>query len=186
MFATAAPAIGTSTGLIEWESTYPAGQTYEISYSGDGGTTWQRLGTTTNLYFTPPNWTTALTEQALINVAAYRGVGDRSDAPFAVRTALRVTSPQAGETLTAGRSVDITWATQLSTGLTYGAEVSYDGGQTWTAIITPDTATSRITWTVAGPATTHARIRVAAKGGLPPANTIATAVSEADFTIVVP
>jgi hypothetical protein len=172
-----APTYGTSTGLIRWESTYPSTQSFDINYSGDGGATWQRLGTTAGTSFTPTMWTAPLTEQALISVTPRGGAGDTSDAPFHLRKPLQVTYPNGGETLTTGRTIGITYSSQLSATTGNAAEISYDSGVTWSPLINSQVSgTTSLEWTVSGPATTRARVRVTVSGS-------AVDESDADFTI---
>jgi hypothetical protein len=75
----------------------------------------------------------------------------------------RVTSPNGGEYLVAGQSVDITWNAPVSGPTpTYSVWLSTDDGNGMLQLATGLSGTSHA-WTVSGPATTQARIAVFAE-----------------------
>ena len=85
-------------------------------------------------------------------------LGDMSD-PICT-----VTSPDGGEALAVGAHVDLTWsAADPLVGVTgVDIELSRDQGATWSAIATGIANTGSLAWTVTGPATDHALLRVTA------------------------
>lgn len=88
-----------------------------------------------------------------------------------------VTSPNGGETLTAGNVANITW-TSVGSFSTVNIDYSINGGSTWTAIVAGTANDGTHAWTVPSSATTQGRVRVS--GGT------ATDQSNANFTISVP
>jgi hypothetical protein len=91
--------------------------------------------------------------------------------------AITVTSPNGGETLTAGDSETITWT--WSGGFsTVNIDYSTNGGSSWTNIASGTANDGAYAWTVPAAATTQGRVRVS--GGT------ATDMSNANFTIEVP
>ena len=90
---------------------------------------------------------------------------------------ITVTSPNGGETLTAGTTATITWTWSGSIS-TVNIDYSTNGGSTWTSIVTGTANDGSHSWTVPSTATTQGRVRVS--GGT------ATDMSNANFTISVP
>ena len=86
-------------------------------------------------------------------------LGDLSDPTCAV------TAPDGGEVLMEGTIADLTWsAADLYFGVTgVDVEISRDDGVTWSALATGIANTGSMAWTVTGPATTTARLRVTAR-----------------------
>jgi serine protease len=138
-----------------------------------------------------PSWTPSqirtqllTTAQDVVNVESgagwdrYAGYG-MVDAAAAVGGAppadqITVTSPNGGETLTAGSVATITWTWTGSFG-TVNIDYSTNGGSTWTAIATGTANDGSQAWTVPSTATTQGRVRIS--GGT------ATDMSNANFTI---
>jgi subtilisin family serine protease len=87
-----------------------------------------------------------------------------------------VTSPNGGETLTAGSVATITWTWSGSFG-TVNIDYSTNGGSSWTSIVSGTANDGSHAWTVPSTATTQGRVRVS--GGT------ATDMSNANFTISV-
>jgi hypothetical protein len=161
-----------SSQRVEWQTTYGSTQEYIVTYSADGGATWSQVAAAQGTIgsFTVP---TTPSSRALINVTARGATGDTSDATFRVVSKVTLTSPNGGETLTAGTPVDITFTTFGQVSTPFSAEVSYDSGITWITTRTTPVA-GNLRWMVSGPATTHARLRVRSDG---------IDESDADFTI---
>ncbi len=90
---------------------------------------------------------------------------------------LRVTAPNGGETWDIGSSQSITWSAANVAG-SIRIEISRDGGQSYATLIDSTANDGSESWSVAGPATSQARIRVrgVTNGQLVDA-------SDADFTI---
>jgi len=108
-----------------------------------------------------------------------------------LQPAIRLDSPNGGETLTVGTATTIHWSTGaldhitslVQSGTVFTADVSYDGGTTWVPTGL-QSSTDTMTWTVSGPAIvgsspiTRARVRVRT------VQESAADQSDADFTIV--
>ena len=96
-----------------------------------------------------------------------------------------VTSPDGGEALAVGASVDLTWsAADPLIGVTgVDVELSRDDGATWSPIATGTANTGSLAWTVTGPATDHALLRVTARDA---ATNRGVDVSNAGWAIVNP
>lgn len=90
---------------------------------------------------------------------------------------ITITSPKGGENWVVGSSQTIIWS---SAGLSGNAtiELSRDGGSIWETIVDSTPIAGNQTWTVIGPATVHARIRVVSIS-----NNNTFGASDADFTI---
>ena len=93
---------------------------------------------------------------------------------------ITVTSPNGGESWTAGSSQNITWSSSNVTG-NVKIEVSRDGGTTWTTAIASTPNDGRQTWVVTGPTTTQARIRITSVSAPTVSDT-----SNTNFTILAP
>jgi len=75
-----------------------------------------------------------------------------------------VTAPTSNVNWTIGSTRSVNWSHNLGTLESVNVEVSRDGGSTWAMLATGKTnnanASGTLAWTVTGPATTTARIRV--------------------------
>jgi len=132
------------------------------------GTFTRNAGTAVNLVASPAsgyhfvNWTGDVGTIADVNDASTTIImrGDCTiTANFASSPSITVTYPNGGENWNIGSIKTITWT---SSGITGGAsiDISRDGGSSWSDIITNAANDGSQSWTVAGPATTQARIRV--------------------------
>jgi hypothetical protein len=74
---------------------------------------------------------------------------------------LTVTAPNTAVVWPIGSTQTITWDSRLPPRSLVDISVSRDGGATWTAVASAVPDTGSYTWTVAGPASAQARIRVA-------------------------
>lgn len=92
--------------------------------------------------------------------------------------ALRVAAPNGGETWPIGTTQTITWTSTALSG-NVNIDLSRDGGTTWTTVATDIPNTGQYNWTVTGPATSRARIRLRS-AAMPSVSD----ASDADFTIV--
>lgn len=147
---------------LQW-SAPSLGGNVRIDLSRDGGATWEVLFATT------PNdgvqsWRVigAATSQALLRVASRTepAVADTSNATFNIPPAsLTVTSPNGGELWTAGSARTVTW-TSTALGGQVDIELSRDGGATFTTVVANTANDGTQGFTVAGPPTTQALIRV--------------------------
>lgn len=178
-----------SNYTIEWSGT---ASHYTLRLSMDNGITWNTIATniTKNFYDwnvpTPPN----NKRKCLIRVIAFdsnnvRIGADRSDSPFTIEV-VKLNSPNGGETLYSGNSIDITWTTNATKKPVLKVILSYtsDGGMTWKTINTLSTNNDdTYTWTVptVSATKTKSRVRVVLKDSA--GNTIGSDASDTWFTI---
>lgn len=87
-------------------------------------------------------------------------ITDQSDGPFSI-TAPTITlgTPNGGQTWLLGSTQTVTWRTVGVTG-NVDIELSLDGGTTWKPLATNTTDDGSEAWTVEGPGSTSAKIRV--------------------------
>ncbi len=175
--------VGASRTIL-WSSANLTGNV-RIDLSRDGGLTWPET-----LFNSIPNtgsqaWTVngppAPAVRMRISSVLVPSVADTTDASFAIaQPAVSIIQPNGGETWRIGAVSAIRWSSQLVTG-NVRILLSRNGGATF-----PDTLFSSTpndtekTWTVTGPPTTQARIRIISLSG-PAEDT-----SDADFVIVQP
>lgn len=159
---------------IQWSATdfadVTSNPTVKIELSRDGGLSWSTLFAST------PNdgeelWTASglPTDEALIRVTANATpvFTDESDDLFEIRipSTIQVTYPNGGEELVDGSEVAIQWATS-GVVTDVRVELSRNGGSTWETLFpsTPNETNEldkgEVFWTVRGPFTRLARIRV--------------------------
>ncbi len=144
------------------------GQTIDVEISRDGGSTYSSLGSfvTTSAGSGKFPWTVTgpTTSQARVRVswAANASVQAASAANFTVNDRITVTAPNTAVTWTIGSSRSIKFTHNLGAGQLVNLAVSRDGGSTWSPIATSTTTgtSETVGWSVTGPATTSARIRV--------------------------
>jgi len=174
---------------ITWTHNLPAGATVTLDVSRNSGTTWTTIASnvanatsstgTFNWLVTGPS-----TGQGRIRVrqSTSGSVSDMSDVDFSiVNPAVTVTSPNGSGALHIGAVWNITFTDNLGTGAQLKIDVSRDGGATWSSIttLTTTSATSgSYAWTVSGPPTARARIRVSWTD-----NTAVFDQSDVNFTI---
>ncbi|MBL8896480.1 MAG: hypothetical protein JNM84_02580 [Planctomycetes bacterium] len=153
------------TYSITWSSVGNVGAAVDIELSRDGGNSWELLfddSANDGLEVWMP--TGAVTSQAVIRVSdsAAPAVKDTSDASFTLRPGvLRILGPNGGEILDIGGETTITWSTMGSISGSVDLLLSRDGGSNWTPLFlaTPNDG-SEVWSSIAGPATTNARLRV--------------------------
>jgi YVTN family beta-propeller protein/VCBS repeat-containing protein len=161
-----------STRTITWTHNLGTAATVDIAFSPDNGATWVPLAlrvanaTATTGAYTGPLPAT-LTTQGRIRVSWSSDVteSDVSNVAFTLAAPrVTVTAPNTNVIWTVGSVQNITWSHNLGTAESVSIEVSRDGGATWAAIAlaTPNTANTNgaFPWTVSGPITAAARIRV--------------------------
>jgi hypothetical protein len=121
----------------------------------------------------------ALSAAEIQGVAAQTGSGTPAPTPSSPPPAtgsLTVTSPNASVYWAIGTQQPITWTHTLAAGSTSTIELSRDGGATWSLVVSGilnASQTGSYLWTVPGPSTSQARIRVTSSG--------ASDMSNADF-----
>jgi hypothetical protein len=159
-----------------------------IKYSIDNGVTWTTIGTAPaaeGIY----TWLVPETpsETCLVQVTAIDTVldprpSDMSDQVFSIvlpyTGAIRVDSPNGGETFSAGSQYDITWT---STGVNNVIiEYSIDNGSEWISIDTVAAGDGRYTWTVPQISSQTCLVRISGNTpGAPPFD-----VSDSVFSII--
>jgi hypothetical protein len=164
--------VGTSQN-ITWSSANLAAVTLE--YSSDDGatypyvivaatrasTTYSNSDTTTGSYA----WTVPDSISAAVRVKASDArnpaVSDVSDSAFKIRGSLTVTSPNGGESWTAGTTQNVTW---MRVGSIANVKLTYstDGGVTYPNLIiaSTDGAAGSYQWTLPDIVTTAMRVRI--------------------------
>lgn len=161
-----------STRAITWTHNLGAGGTVNIDFSPDNGATWAPITanlpstTATNGSYTGPMPAT-VTTQGLIRVCPTidSTLGDISDAPFTLATpAVTVTAPNTAVTWAVGSTQLIKWNHNLGTADSVKIELARDGIN-YTETIAPSvlnnaSTTGTFNWTVTGPATTTATVRI--------------------------
>jgi phosphodiesterase/alkaline phosphatase D-like protein len=106
--------------------------------------------------------------------------GDDKSFTTAPGPTITVTFPNGGESWAAGTNQPITWTSSGVTG-PVRIHLSRNGGSTWTTIIATTSNDGSQAWSVTGPATTQARIKVVSI-----ANSDVFDISDADFIITGP
>jgi hypothetical protein len=165
---------------ITWTSVGITGNV-KIQISRDGGATWTTvLASTPNdgtqtWKVTGPGATTA--QIKITGATAATASTDTSDANFTIVQSITVTSPNGGESWASGASQTVTWTSVGVTG-SVKIQISRDSGATWATVVAATANDGTHTWTLAGYASTTARIKVSSL------STLATNdMSDADFTI---
>jgi uncharacterized repeat protein (TIGR03803 family)/VCBS repeat-containing protein len=158
---------------VTWTHTLGLGQLVNIDVSTNNGATWSSVATNV------PNTTATsgaatvrmpdtVTTQALVRVSPVSfpvADGDVSNVPFKlVAPLVTVTLPNSNVLWAIGTTPTIMWTHNLGTAESVNLDVSRDGGTTWTAIATDvlnaTNGKGSFVWTVTGPASMEARIRV--------------------------
>jgi len=106
--------------------------------------------------------------------------GDDKSFTTAPGPTIMVTFPNGGESWAAGTNQPITWTSSGVTG-PVRIHLSRNGGSTWTTIIATTSNAGSQAWSVTGPATTQARIKMVSI-----ANSDVFDISDADFIITGP
>ena len=174
-----------SSQTITWTSSGVSGNV-KIDLSTDGGSTYP-----TTLFASTANdgtepWTVAgpasTTARVRIATIADPSIRDSSNANFTIgQPSITVTAPNGGESWPVGSPQTITWSSAGVSG-TVKFDLSTDGGSTFPTTLFAGTANDGTeTWTVTGPASTTARVRIASV-----ADPTIRDSSNANFTMVQP
>jgi hypothetical protein len=173
------PAIGASwaTGTnqsIAWTHNLGANAFVRIELSRNGSASWETIApsvqNTTATTGTFP-WTVAAptTADAFVRVTWIDGgVSDITDAPFSiVAPAVTITAPTTAVNWQSGSTHSITFSHNLGAGQPVDIDLSRDGGSTWTLLktVTTSATSGSFSWTITGPPTSQARIRVRSTTG---------------------
>ncbi len=179
---------------IRWTATDDVGVTaVDVAVSADGGTTFAAVAGCTGLPGSAQSctWTTPgpATTQGRIRVTARDAAGNSGSATSAANftivsgtPSLTITAPNTAVTWPINTAQAITFNHNLGTGATVVIDLSRDGGASWTNInpgfVTTSATTGSYSWTVSGPATTQARVRLTFAG-----TSALTSTSATNFTI---
>jgi hypothetical protein len=169
-----------SNQLITWTGG-SVSDNVKLEWSVNGGVTWIPIYNSTEndgvaVWTVQPPATT----QARIRVSAasHPNLSDSSNANFTIQeNPLTLTSPNGGEVQVRGTNQAITW---MSSGVSGNVRIDYstNGGASWLPIYHKTENDGFALWTVQGPPTTVARIRIASLNDPSRVDT-----SNADFTI---
>jgi hypothetical protein len=178
---------------VRWNAT--GATSFDVALSRNGGTSFTNVagctglpGSATSCIWTPSG---AGTSTARIRVTASRGGGetasDASDANFSIITAapsVTVTSPDTPVSWAVGAIRSITWSHNLGASSFVRIELSRNAGSSWEMLapaVQNTAATSgAFSWTVTGPMTPNALMRISWVDGP------ASDVGNATFAIVAP
>ena len=161
-----------STRTVTWTHNLGTGELVNIDVSVDNGATWSSLASgvasaTATTGSRAVRMPATVTTQALIRVSpvSYPADGDVSNVPFTLAApTVTVTAPNTNVNWSIASARSINWSHNLGTLASVIVEISRDGGSTWTTLASSVTnsgnASGTFSWTVTGPATTTARIRV--------------------------
>ena len=171
-----------SSQTITWTSSGTVGNV-DILYSYNGGSSWNSvIADTANdgsyTWTVPDTPSTNCYVQVLDHADA--NPSDSSDAVFTITTVpatITVTSPNGGESWTAGSSQTITWT---SSGTVGNVDIlySYNGGSSWNSVIADTANDGSYTWTVPDTPSTNCYVQV-----LDHADGIPSDANDAVFTI---
>jgi hypothetical protein len=158
------------THTIAWDHTLGAGQTFDIDLSTDNGATFGvpvARGVPANPTSGSFDWTipgpVSTTARLRVTWTESAAVSRRSGAFRIADPFVRVTAPNANLLWTAGTVRNLTFAHNLGTGQVVDLELSRDGGLTFepiTSFTTTSANSGTFAWTVTGPPTAQARLRV--------------------------
>jgi hypothetical protein len=160
-----------STRSITWSHTLGTSQTVNLDVSRDGGATWSPIATnvanataTTGSYSWVVSAPASTQARVRVSASADPAVGDTSNVNFTINGTVSMTAPTSGVRWAIGTPRTITWNHTLGAGQVFDILLSTDGGTTFPTTIAsgvPGGATSgAYAWTVPGPVTTTARVRV--------------------------
>ena len=176
---------------IEWTSSDVTGNV-RLELSRDGGATWTVIAASTdndgafNWTVTPP-----ATNRARVRVCsvATPSLCDASNGDFRIAAALiTVVTPKAGEKWVIGTTRQIQWTSAGPVGGTVRVELRRSPGAAWETLFANIANDGAQNWTVTGPVTTEARIRVCsiAASSLCDANDGAFRIVTGALTVVTP
>jgi hypothetical protein len=164
-------AIGTPH-VITWNHNLGGHTSVRVELTRNGGASWEVLAptlpnTTASSGTFPWVVTGPATTTALVRVTSLDGPAtDISNVAFSIVTpTITVRSPNTNVTWIIGSTHNVTWSHNLGLAESVRIELTADGGLTWRVVATDIANTTNKTgsfsWTVSGPVTTLARIRIA-------------------------
>jgi len=181
-----------SQHLIEWGAR-PEATTFKLMYSTDNGLTWKLITKTATGDSHLWNVPVTKKKKCRIKIVAYKTVGgslvkvgaDKSDKPFAIE-AVKVLTPNGGETIHSGTSFPIQWTNNIlkKTPDSYAIYLSTDSGVTYKPVYSGAGNPGIYSWT---PSVTKTKTKCRVKVDLKAAGVVVgTDISNADFTISFP
>jgi ELWxxDGT repeat protein len=178
-------AVGSSR-TISWTSNLGPSATVAIYVSRDDGSTWSTLASSapnTGSFAWVVAGPTTNSARVWVRWTASPSVWDRSNVNFTIASpAVAMMAPNTNITWSIGSTHTISWSHNLGTGAVMRIDVSRNGGNTWatvaSAVPSSNDTTGSYIWTVTGPGTAQARIRVVWTP-----NTAVTDRSDTNFTI---
>ena len=153
---------------IQWTASDVGGlAVFDVFFSADGGATLTPIPGCTGLggsartcpWLSPGPAST----DARVQVVARDPSGNSAAAMAAFTIAdpfILVTAPSGSENWGVGSSQNITWSHNLGSATTVRVEISRNGGSTWTVLAASAPNSGTFNWTVSGPTTGAARLRV--------------------------
>lgn len=161
---------------VTWSSNLPASEAVSIELSRDGGASWTLLaGAAANTGSFGWTVTGPPTTAARFRVSSsnHPMASDAGEA-FTIHTpAVTVISPNTSVTWNIGSVHVITWSHNVGAGEPFALELTRDGGSSWSpvgAVTSSGVASGSFNWTVSGPKTRNARLRVTWLGASPVAD----------------
>jgi hypothetical protein len=160
-------AVGSSQNITFNHNLGP-GVPVALELTRDGGATWSPLATvtTTNSANSTFAWVVSgpSTTQARVRATAGSLATDMSDADFTIQFTIAMTSPNTAVSWGIGSLRAVTWTHNFGAGHLFDISLSTDGGATYPIVVATGVAgaaaTGTFDWTVSGPVSTTARIRV--------------------------
>jgi hypothetical protein len=156
---------------LTWTASDNAGlASFDVSASLDGGATFAPVAGCAGLPATASNctWTPAgPAAGARLRVTARDRAGNPASSDVGVDVvtpSLSVTAPASGAALYAGAPLAITWASNLPPTAAVLIQLSRDGGGSFETLAAAAPNTGSFTWTVTGPDTASALVRLTATG----------------------
>jgi hypothetical protein len=163
---------------LTWQHNPSWREPVDVDFSADGGTVWTRIATAVTGTPATPNSSTAairvpeaVTSRGVIRIGLTNdpAVSDRTDEPIVVMApGVLVTNPNTATVLPIGSRQTVTWVHNLGRDETVLIELSRDNGNTWSPlaadVVNRNDNDSLFYWTVQGPATATARLRVSWSG----------------------
>jgi hypothetical protein len=158
-----------SQRLIKWNHNLGSASSSRLEISRDGGSTWNVINAAVpnGASSTSFDWTvTGPTSSSVLFRVFWNGGAAMTSGPLVIIADpfLSVTAPNTSVNWGIGTSQKITWKHNLGKGSTVRLDISRDNGATWNVLVPSVThsgeSSGTYTWTVTGPASMNARLRV--------------------------
>ncbi|MBN8703845.1 MAG: T9SS type A sorting domain-containing protein [Bacteroidetes bacterium] len=182
--------IATCQYLIQWNSSGPISNKYNIDYSLDSGSTWNSIVSNVSITNNQYNWALPAginSAKALIRISDFinTSVVDSSNSVLTLNTVatntLTIINPTGGELITLPTTYTINWSASGSLTGPFSIDYSSNNGNSWNSITTIANNGSYL-WTIPSiPSTTLALIRISENN-----NTCNATSSDSIFSIFNP